>query len=382
MKQQADPRLPDAQAIPIMKIAGRLGIRQLKRHGHEYVGPCPSCGGTDRFAINPRKGVFICRSGCSDAGADGIGLVRLVLGCDFKAALSWLVGEADVRLDPAEAARRDEDGDTTTAAAEARSERERKKSIAAARAIWGEGIAAAGTLVSAYLARRGLPPEIADAPPACLRFHPALRYAVHGGQGWQVVHTGPAMLGAIVAQNGAITAVHRTWLDLDQPKGKAVLTQGGEVLGAKKVLGSKKGCTIRLSHPRGDAFDTLVMGEGIETTLTALAADVYGPRCAYWAGIDLGNMAGRRLAGPGLRYSGLPDLEDREAFVPPPWITRLIYLMDGDSEPRMTRAQLEAGLRRARSRNAALRIQIAHAGAGRDLNDVLMGENDDADCAD
>jgi hypothetical protein len=84
-------------------------------------------------------------------------------------------------------------------------------------------------------------------------------------------------------------------------------------------------------------------------------------------------MAGRRvLRGEGMKYRGIPDLDDDDAFFAPPWISRLIFIQDGDSEPRLTRAKLMSGLRRSKHYNPTLRIQIAHAGDGMDLNDVLM----------
>src|SRR5690606_20805524 len=142
-------------------------------------------------------------------------------------------------------------------------------------------------------------------------------------------------------------------------------------LPAKKVLGSKKGGAIRLRSPAGAT--TLIMGEGIETTLSALAgADVH-PGAAYWAGVDLGNMAGRRKLGPGLKYAGLPDLDDAEAFVPPPQVERLIFVQDGDSDPRLTRAMLESGLRRAMALRPGLQGSIVFPGEGVDLNEVWSG---------
>ena len=37
------------------------------------------------------------------------------------------------------------------------------------------------------------------------------------------VHSGPAMIAAVQRPDGSFGAVHQTWLDLDQPKGKVVL---------------------------------------------------------------------------------------------------------------------------------------------------------------
>ena len=43
-----------SQAVNLADIAIEHGM-VLKRSGGEFVGPCPRCGGTDRFAINPKK---------------------------------------------------------------------------------------------------------------------------------------------------------------------------------------------------------------------------------------------------------------------------------------------------------------------------------------
>jgi len=43
-----------ARAVPIEQKIERRGIK-LRREGPERVGPCPKCGGEDRFAINTKK---------------------------------------------------------------------------------------------------------------------------------------------------------------------------------------------------------------------------------------------------------------------------------------------------------------------------------------
>lgn len=368
-----DPRLAEAKARPIGEVVDLLAIAGLQRHGHELVGPCPKCGGTDRFGVNLRKGVFQCRR-CGIAG-DGLRLVMEVQGLDFRAALTWLCGEAQgvteaerkARLAKAEAARRK---------AEDRAERERQKAIGLAREVWKAGRSATGTPVQDYLARRSIDIAALGGFPMGIRFHPDLPYTHHIDGAWQTVYRGPAMLAAIQGPDGRFSGVHRTWLDLDQPKGKARIFHPvtGEALESKKVLGSKKGGAIRLRPPAGPSLvgSTMVSAEGLETTWSAMMGGVYAD-AAFWCLVDLGNMSGRRQSGPGLKYAGLPDLDDGEAFVPPPWVARLIFVMDGDSEPRDTRAKLEAGLRRAMALRPGLRGQIAAAPNGFDLNDVLMG---------
>jgi DNA primase len=72
-----------ARTVRIEDETARRGIK-LKRVGAEQVGPCPKCGGEDRFSINVKKQVFHCR-GC-DGGGDVIALVKHLDGCDFLAA--------------------------------------------------------------------------------------------------------------------------------------------------------------------------------------------------------------------------------------------------------------------------------------------------------
>ena len=61
-----------ARVVPIEREIDRRGIKL--RGAVERVGPCPKCGGEDRFAINTNKGVWNCR-GCG-VGGDVIELVR------------------------------------------------------------------------------------------------------------------------------------------------------------------------------------------------------------------------------------------------------------------------------------------------------------------
>lgn len=78
----------------LLEIASKNGItfkRVGNRHGGEYHGPCPACGGTDRFHIWPEQGehgTFWCR-GCQLAG-DAIEYLMKIEGMNFPAACSQL----------------------------------------------------------------------------------------------------------------------------------------------------------------------------------------------------------------------------------------------------------------------------------------------------
>lgn len=371
-----DHRLAEAKDMAMADVVARLELSGLVRTGVEMVGPCPVCGGRDRFGINLQTSLFQCRHACGpNAKGDQISLVRHVMGMDFRDALEWLCGPA-AGLSEADRAERQRIADANRAEREKEVRKWRADTIASARAIWSESQPAGGTPVCDYLSLRGIDLSRLSALPLSIRYAPHARYTVpaDGKPGkWEVVHQGPAMICAVVDPSGYATAVHRTWLDLSQPKGKLILPdprKAGETLPAKKVLGSKKGGAIRFLTPRG--CDTMVMGEGVETTMSALIAEDAPRGMAYWCGVDLGNMSGRMQRGDGMKYAGRPDMDDTEAWLPPDWVKRLIFIQDGDSDPRLTRAKLEAGLRRAMIRRPGLTGAIVHAGDGRDLNDILM----------
>jgi hypothetical protein len=284
-------------------------------------------------------------------------------------AVEFLEGERGIEINPAELARRTKakaDADARAAADQARY-RAYAKRIGGE--IWRSALPFAGSPAAAYLAARnvdlsGLPYSF-----ACFRFLPAHPYIKKIGGARRVLHKGPALISAIQGPDGRFAAVHQTWINPDAPGQKAVVRdpEAGTLHPAKIVQGSKKGGAIRLT---GTACNSvLVMGEGIETTATALVAGaVLG--ASYWAGVDLGNMSGKQAS----RNSGLPDLSDDRAFVPPACVSRLVFIQDGDSEEKMTRAKLTAGLRRAMIANPNIRCQIVRAGDGVDLNDLVKDQ--------
>jgi hypothetical protein len=375
MAYDSDHRLAEAKARPIKDIADLLCVAGLKRAGREWVGPCPGagCGGNDRFSINTAKNVFNCRICGAKGGA--IDLVMLVLGLDFKAALEWLAGPVQ-ELTPAERVERARRAEENRQRQAAEASRFREKAIRDARALWEASLPAEATPVRAYLTCRGIPEDRYPVLPSCLRFHPECRYMEPDGTAWREVHRGPAMIAAVQGQDGKFSGIHRTWIDLGQPKGKARIPdpKSDKTLPAKKTLGSIKGGAIRLSGPLSEAA-VMVMAEGIETTLSALASGL-PPGAVYWSGISLGNLSGARIMGQGKKFAGIPDLEDHAAFVPPPWARELILIKDGDSEPRSTQAKLLSCARRAMALRPGLAARIVPVPDGKDLNDILMGADD------
>jgi hypothetical protein len=76
-----------ARAVRIDDEIARRGIRL--RGKVERIGPCPVCGGADRFSINTRKQVFNCRG---FGGGDVIAMVQHLDGCTFAEAVLTLAG--------------------------------------------------------------------------------------------------------------------------------------------------------------------------------------------------------------------------------------------------------------------------------------------------
>jgi hypothetical protein len=85
-----DRRVEDARLVRIEVELDRRGI-MLRGRGVDRRGPCPVCGGDDRFSINIKKQVWNCR-GCS-TGGDVIALVEHLDGCGFMEAVATLIGQ-------------------------------------------------------------------------------------------------------------------------------------------------------------------------------------------------------------------------------------------------------------------------------------------------
>jgi hypothetical protein len=83
-----DAWVEQARAVHIEDELARRGIKVSGKT--ERDGPCPKCGGDDRFAINIKKQLFNCR-GCK-VGGDVIDFVRWFDGVGFMEACTTLAG--------------------------------------------------------------------------------------------------------------------------------------------------------------------------------------------------------------------------------------------------------------------------------------------------
>lgn len=88
MSIEHDTWVECARAVHIEDELARRGINVSGKT--ERDGPCPKCGGNDRFAINVKKQVFNCR-GCK-AGGDVIDFVQWLDGVGFIEACTTLAG--------------------------------------------------------------------------------------------------------------------------------------------------------------------------------------------------------------------------------------------------------------------------------------------------
>jgi putative DNA primase/helicase len=252
-----------------------------------------------------------------DAG-DGKVLVHCHAGCDQERVIAALRGRGlwanDGPRPPTRNVRR--------APVEHKPDPDDIKRSQAAFALWESAKQARCTPVETYLASRGISLPAPDA----LRFHPDLKHP--SGGIW------PAMVALVTnGVDGQPIGIHRTYLARDGI-GKAPVEP------QKMMLGPCRGGVVRLAKPR----DVLMVGEGIETCLSAMQAT--------------GHPAWAALSTSGLRALDLPkDVHD------------VIVLADGD-EPGEAAAR-DAALRWMRE---ARRVRIARPPLGLDFNDLLLAQ--------
>ncbi len=407
----------DRRTAPIERIVEKLGWRAM---ADDRGGPCPRPGcinglakNSDRFSINRRKNLFFCRA--SGAGGSPIDLVQHVKDMPFMEAVEFVLDEKPPILarqeTPAERRAREERLEREERAAEVR-RRENDETAAKYREnerreafkIWDRARDFEGSTAEAYLAKRGLvaPTE------ARLRSLPASGFWIEqigadGEKKWIELFSGPAMAAAgtrFVPARGeeVFSFLHRTWIDLDDPKGKKRIVdpKTGELLPAKKMRGSKKGASILLAR-RPNAQGRIVrwfMGEGIENTLAVWRAlvECNSPLldgAEFRAAGDLGNMSGksaRNVAHPTATIVDTKGRTRRKMVAGPdpldpdpdpvitlgPDVCELWLIEDGSSEPFFT----DCAIRRAAARFARvypdLTIYRIKATPGLDHNDMLL----------
>ena len=256
--------IAQARAVPIERELERRGIRLRGRV--DRCGPCPVCGGADRFSVNVKKQVWNCR-GCG-LGGDVIALVKHLDRTDFVAAVQILVGEPAWSPDACTVA------PTGTSAVTDDEQEQRHK----AAWLWSQRKPLAGSIAETYLRKaRGiacpLPPTLAFSPPSRPGHHPAL-IAAHG--------MAEELEPGILATPRNVAAVHLILLKPDGC-GKACVKR------AKISIGAHAGSPIVLAAPN-DLLG-LAIAEGVEDALSIHAATGLGAWAAGGA-IFMPKLAG------------------------------------------------------------------------------------------
>jgi hypothetical protein len=240
-----------ARHVPIERVVGERGIKL--RGTIERIGPCPICGGRDRFSINIRKRVFYCRQ--CDVGGDVIALAMFLDGCDFAEACKILAGATP--LAPGDESAKSRPKKITGHAHGGADDQPWRR-------IWKDAGLPQGTPVEHYLARRHLTlPPHGD----CLRFHPRCPFGKDNAG--RPIYT-PAMVALVrnIVTNEP-QAIHRTALDMSGRK----VTIGDR---DRMALGPIGGGAVKLSAD-ADVTIAVGIGEGVESTLSLA-------RIPEWAG--------------------------------------------------------------------------------------------------
>ena len=127
-------------------------------------------------------------------------------------------------------------------------------SAEAARRLFHRSVPIAGMLASSYLQARGI---AVTADLTALRFHPRCWYRPKADAPTGTRAAWPALIAAVTDFGGAVTGVHRTWLD---PSGRAK----APLAVPRRAMGHLLGQAVRF----GPLSDVMAAGEGIETVLS------------------------------------------------------------------------------------------------------------------
>ena len=213
-----------------------------------------------------------------DSG-DMLDLITREIGGSFADAASYArnyLGWAnDYKPNPEREAQQRAERDRVRAMAEQEHQTVRADKLTAAKAIWQASQSLMGSLAETYLVNRLNGHSIPDAVIETGN----LRYSTHPLVHWEDPIEG--MAGALLARmvdplTGDGTGIHRTFVRAD-----------GSKIGRKMLGGSG---IVKLCDPesQGDALTGIGLGEGLESSLSAMILFDWQP---IWASLNSGNMA-------------------------------------------------------------------------------------------
>lgn len=205
-------------------------------------GPCPICGGKDRFRFDDKngEGTYFCNQ-CEDQSGDGFKLLQKKFGLNFPDVLNRVKRIIEnLRENPISV----EDGKKTS------------NPKIALNKVWTSGVdLKTGGPVSKYLNSRGLTlrPDNVRYVEQC--YEP------------ESTHTIPAMISKVINPEGIPVSIHRTYLNISSP-GKARIDNPCKLMPGTQPLA---GSSIRLFKPGMGIYEPDILGvaEGIETAIAA-----------------------------------------------------------------------------------------------------------------
>jgi hypothetical protein len=392
-----DAWIDEARNADILGVAQSFGAHLKKSGTAEFEGPCPMCGGTDRFSVNIKKRICNCRK-CGLKG-NVIDFVEGMTGGSFNEAVERITGRPrpDRSRDETE-----EDREARLAKhAERQAELERRKAeqrqIEAAKKEHDEEAiddiikraldlddprAARG---KAYLQARALTSHkrlIGD-----IKYVAALDYFGAQDNGVREIvrlETLPAIVAKIRDQHGTVIGLSQVYLDPVEPK--KWKPTGSPTNSPRKIKGQKKHGMIFL----GRIGERLAIGEGWETALAwdqlrgmgFFGDTLAGEDIALRAAVDLGNLAGGATGSvphpflkdangkPRQIANGVPD-PDAPGWVVPEGVTEVFLIADYDSEIFFTATKMAVAARRIMDKGIKAHVHFPPT-PGLDWNDLLL----------
>jgi putative DNA primase/helicase len=302
-------------------VLGQLGVAReylLNRHG-----PCPICGGKDRYRFDNKngRGSYYC-NGCG--AGDGFKLLTKVHGWDFRTAIERVMEAAglygskpsDVARLPTASRRRE-----LSTIAQPPSRVRRLRAELCKLEDCDDAIR--------YLDSRALWPIVVQSR---LRAHVGVDYFDNGQKAGRYA----ALIADVRDFDGALVTTHVTYLH----NGRKLA--GHEPRKILSGMAGRQSCAVRLYALSGDSMG---IGEGLET---AIAASVLHDDVPVWSALNTSLLA---------------------KFTPPATIKRLLVFADRDE------AGLTAACRLLERLQGKVHVEIRTPPAPhKDWNDVLTNE--------
>ena len=256
---------------PLPNVEDWAARLELRNRSGEYVGPCPVCGGTDRFHVRRGRGgaaMVGCR-GCIDGQPpkekgeafgrilravfpercqSGIGEKRRANGNDFRAPSKGRYRRDCAPAPISKPPRKPPESRSEAFPGPDDADARRK----VARRVWESTEPLPGTIAEGYLTARGVG-HVSGAK--ALRFHPAPPHPHAPGRF-------PCLVAGVQDAHGGFLGIQRIYLDREGAPRKA------NVEPVRASLGSLSGGAVRLAEP--EPGRPLLVGEGIESTAAAM----------------------------------------------------------------------------------------------------------------